>query len=85
MCNNYSGMFQYLSETLHKIGVNWSIPPKHVVRKALFTTRFWSRRYEHPVHAATVRGDTVTTIKLTLKPEVKLGAMNARSVGNKLE
>ena len=41
---------------LRKIGVNWSIPPKRVVRKAVFSTRIRSRRYgyEHPVHAATV-------------------------------
>ena len=47
--------------------------------------RIWSRRYEHPVHTATVRGDTVTTINPTVKPEVKLGVMNARSVANKLD
>ena len=34
-------------------------------------------RYEHPVHAETVRGDTVTTIKI--------GVMNAQSVRNKLD
>ena len=39
-----------------KNGVNWTIPPKRVVRKALFSTRICSRRCEHPVHAATVRG-----------------------------
>ena len=72
MCDSHSGMLQYSSETLRKIGVNWAIPPKCVVRKALFSTRIWSRRCEHPVHAATVRGDIVTTIKSTVKPEVKL-------------
>ena len=71
-------MLQYSSETLRKIGVNWSIPPKRIVRKALFSTRIWSRRYEHSVHAATVRGDAVTTTNPTVKSEVKLGVMNAR-------
>ena len=85
MCNSHSGMHQYSSETLRKIGVNWTIPPKRVVRKALFSTRIWSRRCEHPVHAATVRGDIITTIKSTVKPEVKLGLMNVRSVRNKLD
>ena len=70
---------------LRKIGVNWTIPPKRVVRKALFSTRIWSRRCEHPVHAATVRGDIITTIKSTMKLEVKLGVMNVRSVRNKLD
>ena len=37
--------------------------------------------YEHPVHAETVRGDLVTTIK----PTVKLRVMNARSGRNKLD
>ena len=69
----HSGMLQYSSVTLRKIGVNWSIPPKRVVRKALFSTRIWSRRYEHHVYAATVRGDAVTTINPTGKLEVKLG------------
>ena len=78
-------ILQYSSETLRKIGVNWLKPPKRVVRKALFYMRIWSRRYEHPVHTATVRGDTVTTINPTVKPEVKLGVMNARSVANKLD
>ena len=78
-------MHQYSSETLRKIGVNWTIPPKGVVRKALFSTRIWSRRCEHPVYAATVRGDIITTIKSTVKPEVKLGVMNVRSVRNKLD
>ena len=78
-------MLQYSSETLRKIRVNWSIPPKRVVRKVLFSTRIWSRRCEHPVHAATVRGDILTTIKPTVKPEVKLAVMNVRSVGNKLD
>ena len=32
-----------------------------------------------------MRGDTVTTINPTVKPEVKLGVMNARSVANKLD
>ena len=85
MCNSHSGMHQYSSETLRKIGVNWTIPPKRVVRKALFSTRIWSRRCAHHVHAATVRGDIVTTIKPTVKPEIKLGMMNARSVRNKLD
>ena len=44
-----------------------------------------SRRYEHPVHAATVRGDAVTTINPTVKPEVKLGVVNIRYVGNQLD
>ena len=39
LCSSHSGMLQYSSETLRKIGVNWSIPPKCVVRKALFSTR----------------------------------------------
>ena len=78
-------MHQYSSETLRKIGANWTIPPKRVVRKALFSTRIWSRRCEHPVHAATVCGDIITTIKSTVKPEVKLGVMNVRSVRNKLD
>ena len=77
MCNSRSRMLQYLSETLRKIGVNWSIPPKRVARKALFSARIWSQHYEHPVHAATVGGNTVTTIKL--------GVINARSVHNKLD
>ena len=47
--------------------------------------RIWSRRYEHPAHTATVRGDAVTTIHSAVKPEVKLGVMNARSVANKLD
>ena len=85
MCNGRSDILQYSSETLRKIGVNWLKPPKRVVRKALFSMRIWSRRYEHPVHTATVRGDTVTTINPTVKPEVKLGVMNARSVANKLD
>ena len=85
MCNSHSGMHQYSSETLRKIGVNWTIPPKRVVRKTLFSMRIWSRRCEHPVHAATVRSDIVTTIKSTVKPEVKLGVMNVRSVRNKLD
>ena len=78
-------MHQYSSETLRKIGVNWTIPPKRDVRKALLSTRIWSRRCEHPVHAVTVRGDIVTTIKSTVKLEVKLGVMNVRSVRNKLD
>ena len=85
MCNSHSGMLQYLSETLRKLGVNWSIPPKRVVRKTLFSTRIWSPRYEYPVHAATVRGDAFTTINPTVKHDVKLGLMNVRSVGNKLD
>ena len=60
------------------MGVNWSKPPKRVVRKALFSMRIWSQRYEHPVHTATVRGDAVTTINPTVKPEVKLRVMNTR-------
>ena len=75
MCNSHSEILQYSSETLRKMGVNWSKPPKRVVRKALFSMRIWSRRYEHPAHTATVRGDAVTTIN----PTVKLGLMNARS------
>ena len=43
MCNSNHGTLQYSSETLRKIGVNWSIPPKRVVRKTLFSTRIWSR------------------------------------------
>ena len=78
-------MHKYSSEALRKIVVKWTIPPKRVVRKALFSMRIWSRRGEHPVHAATVRGDIVTTIKSTVKPEVKLGMMNVRSVCNKLD
>ena len=85
MCYSHSEILQYSSETLRKIGVNWSKPPKRVVRKALFSMRIWSRRYEHPAHIATVRGDAVTTIHSTVKPEVKLGVMNARSVANKLD
>ena len=85
MCNSNSGMLQYSSETLRKIVVNCSIAPKRVVRKALFSTRIWSRRYKHPVHAATVRGDVVITINPTMKPLVKIGLMNARSVGNKID
>ena len=85
MCNSHSVMLQYSSETLRKIGVNQSISPKRVIRKALFSTRIWSRRCEHPVHAATVRCDAVTTINPTVKPEVKLVVMNARSLGNKLD
>ena len=67
------------------MGLNWTIPPKRVVRNALFSTRIWSRRCEHAVHAATVRGDRVTTIKSTVRPEVKLGVMNVWSVRNKLD
>ena len=85
MCNSHPEILQYSSETLRKIGVNWSKPPKRVVRKALFSMRIWSRRNEHPVHTATVRGDSVTTINPTVKPEVKLGVMNARSVANQLD
>ena len=85
MCNSHSEILQYSSETLHKIRVNWSKPPKRVVRKVLFSMRIWSRRYEHPVHTATVRGDAVTIINPTVKPEVKLGVMNARFVANKLD
>ena len=85
MCNSHSEILQYSSETLRKIGVKWSKPPKRVVRKALFYMRIWSRRYEHPAHTATVRGDAVTTIHSTVKPEVKLGVMYARSVANKLD
>ena len=85
MCNSHSEILQYSSETLRKIGVNWSKPPKRVVRKALFSMRIWSRRYEHPAHTATVRGDTVTTIHSAMKPEIKLGVMNTRSVTNKLD
>ena len=85
MCNSHSEILQYSWETLRKIGVNWSKPPKRVVRKALFYMRIWSRRYEHPAHTATVRGDAVTTIHSTVKPEVKLGVMNARSVANILD
>ena len=48
-------------------------------------TYVWSRRCEHPVHAAIVRGDIITTIKSTVKPEVRLGVMNVRSVRNKLD
>ena len=50
MCNSHSEILQDLSETLRKIGVNWSKHPKRVVRKALFSMRIWSRCYEHPVH-----------------------------------
>ena len=32
-----------------------------------------------------MRGDAVTTIHSTVKPEPKLGVMNARSVANKLD
>ena len=78
-------MHQYSLETLRKIGVNWTIHPNRIVIKDLFSTQIWSRRCEHPVHAATVRGDIVTTIKSTVKPEVKLGVMNVRSVCNKLD
>ena len=85
MCNSHSEIVQYSSETLRKIGVNWSKPPKRVVRKALFSIRIWSRRYEHPAHIATVRGDAVTTIHSTVKPEIKLVVMNASSVANKLD
>ena len=67
------------------MGVNWSKLSKRVVRKALFSMRIWSRCYEHHVHTATVRGDAVTTINPTMKPEVKLGVMNSRSVANKLD
>ena len=58
---------------------------ERIVRKDLFSTRIWSKRSEHPVHAATVGGDIVTTIKSAVKPEVKLGVMNVRSVRNKLD
>ena len=85
MCHSHSGMHQYSSETLRKIGVNWTISPICVVGKALFSTRIWSRRCEHPVHAATVRGDIITTIKSTVKPEVKLEVMNVWSVRIKLD
>ena len=85
MCNSHSGMLQYSSETLRKSGVNWSIHPKRGVRKALFSTEIWSRRYELPVHAAIVSGEAVTTINPTVNSEVKLRVMNARSVGNKLD
>ena len=61
------------------------MPPERVVRKALFSARIWGRRCEHPVHAATVCGDIVTTIKSTVKPEAKLGVMNVRSGRNKLD
>ena len=47
--------------------------------------RIWSRRYEHPVHTATVHGDADTTINPTVKSEVMLGVLNARSVANKLD
>ena len=39
----------------------------------------------YPVHAATVRGDIVTTIKSTVKSEVTLGMMNVWCVRNKLD
>ena len=78
-------MLQYSSGILRKIVINWSIPPKRVIRIALLSMRIWSRRCEYPVHAATVRGNIVTTIKSTVKPEVKLGVMNVRSVRNKLD
>ena len=68
-----------------KWGVHWSKPPKRVVRKILLSMRIWSRRCEHPVDTATVRGDAVTTINPTVKPEVKHGVTNARSVANKLD
>ena len=31
MCNSHSEILQYSLETLRKIGVNWSKPPKRVV------------------------------------------------------
>ena len=85
ICNSHSEILQYSSETLRKIGVNWSKPPKRAVRKALFSMRILSRRYKLPVHTEKVRGDAVTTINSNVKPEVQLGVMNARSVANKLD
>ena len=83
MCNSHSEILQYSSETLRKIGVNWSKPPKRVVRKAFFSMRICSRRYEHPAHTQQC---VVMQLQLsTVKPEVKLGVMNARSVANKLD
>ena len=80
MCNGRAGLLQYSSEALRNIGTQCTAAPKRDVRKILFSRRIWSRRSAHSAPEK-----DVAAAKPRVQPEVKLGVMNARSVGNKLD